>query len=431
MKWYYVANARLPSEKAHGIQIAKMCEAFIEGGLDITLLAPMRIGAHPDIQGYYNLRVPVPVRFLPTIDTYTLGRVGYRLGSYLFMLAVVGYLWGKRVSGETFSVYTVDLDNFSSAVLPLAGVPVYSEMHGGKPDTLSQRFLFRNLRGVIAINSIIAKELADTFPDSTAETLVEPNGVDASQFYARDKAEARARLSLPPNEKIVLYAGRLFAWKGLEAIIAAAQCSPTTQWYVVGGAKEQLMQLTDVASLPDNITCVGDQPHSDMPYWIAAADVLVVLGTKRDQQSYWHTSPMKLFEYLLSERPIVASGTPAIREVVTEREVSFYEPDSAESLNEMVERALLDSKDIQEKIRPALEKGTGYSWQARAARIMAFIRQPRAHRVTAWGSRVLLGLCAGLVLFFTLFQLFESPETWMDEGLIIQSAQGLLHTGKA
>ncbi|KKW43420.1 MAG: hypothetical protein UY97_C0007G0014 [Parcubacteria group bacterium GW2011_GWB1_57_6] len=42
-------------------------------------------------------------------------------------------------------------------------------------------------------------------------------------------------------------------------------------------------------------------------------------------------------------------------------------------------------------------------------------------------------LCAGVtaILFFSSFHLFDSPETWMDEGLIIQSAVGLLHTGEA
>lgn len=82
MKYYYIANARLPSEKAHGIQIAKMCEAFIEAGLDITLIAPRRRGSNSDLASYYNLRVPVPIRFLPAIDLYTGGPLGYRISSY-------------------------------------------------------------------------------------------------------------------------------------------------------------------------------------------------------------------------------------------------------------------------------------------------------------------------------------------------------------
>jgi 4-amino-4-deoxy-L-arabinose transferase-like glycosyltransferase len=42
-------------------------------------------------------------------------------------------------------------------------------------------------------------------------------------------------------------------------------------------------------------------------------------------------------------------------------------------------------------------------------------------------------ICVGFifVLFLAGFQVFDSPETWLDEGLIIQSAMGLLETGKA
>ena len=46
-------------------------------------------------------------------------------------------------------------------------------------------------------------------------------------------------------------------------------------------------------------------------------------------------------------------------------------------------------------------------------------------------DRVLLFIGFVLVLFFSSFHLFNSPETWMDEGLIIQSAEGILETGKA
>ncbi len=46
-------------------------------------------------------------------------------------------------------------------------------------------------------------------------------------------------------------------------------------------------------------------------------------------------------------------------------------------------------------------------------------------------DRLLLVVGTGLVVFFVSFQLFESPETWMDEGLIMQSAIGVLATGKA
>jgi len=44
---------------------------------------------------------------------------------------------------------------------------------------------------------------------------------------------------------------------------------------------------------------------------------------------------------------------------------------------------------------------------------------------------VLVVVAFALAAFFSSYKLFASPETWMDEGLIVQSAQGLLETGKA
>lgn len=373
MKFYYVVNARMPSEKAHGIQIAKMCEAFIEAGLDITLIAPKRRGSNNDLASYYSLRVPIPIRFLPAIDLYTGGPLGYRISSYFFMKMTVLYLWWKRLQGERFSIYTVDLDNFSSSALPLVGVPVYSEMHGGKPKTFSQWFLFKYLRGTIAINALIVKELKQKFKYSHTAYLVQPNGVDSSRFSSCNKEESRLRLSIPEDEKIVLYAGRFFAWKGLESLVGAAKLSPQLSWYMVGGTKEYFTHITGVTELPANMVFKGDQPYLDMPYWIGAADALVVLGTVRDQQSYWYTSPMKLFEYLLSERPIVASKTPAIQEIVTDRQVLFYEPDNAQSLAEAAIQAVLYPEESKERILQALTKGRGYSWKARAEAIIGFI----------------------------------------------------------
>ena len=42
MKLYYIANARIPTEKAHGVQIMKMCEAFVDAGHEVKLIVPKR-----------------------------------------------------------------------------------------------------------------------------------------------------------------------------------------------------------------------------------------------------------------------------------------------------------------------------------------------------------------------------------------------------
>lgn len=356
MKLFYVANARMPSEKAHAIQIAKMCEAFIEAGADLTLVVPRRKTVTASPREFYGLRVDIPVVYLPTIDAVSWG--GYVLQAASFAVASFFYLLGKKGT-----VYTVDMDTFSSSLLPLTGLPVYTEMHNGKPSHLLSRLLFARAAGVIAVNRLLAEDLQRAF-GSRAKFAIEPNGVDSALFFPRDKREARARLGLPQDERIVLYVGRFFDWKGLE-ILPEAASAVEARWQLVGGDREAFVRVTG-REPHARMAFVGDVPPTDVPWWCAAADVLLVLGTKRDLQSWRYTSPMKLFEYLRMDRPVVASRTPALEEVVSAGEAVFYTPDSAADLARAVEAAFA---------LPGPEVSIDRSWRARAERILRFIQQ--------------------------------------------------------
>ncbi len=362
----------MPIEKAHGIQIAKMCEAFIEAGVDVTLVVPRRATDERSVRDYYHLRVDVPLVRLPVLDWYRGGRLGYFLSSVSFMLSYLLYIGYKKVAGENFILYTVDTDNYSSSALVLLGLPLFSEMHGAKPSTIPQRTLFRRAHGIVAINKIIVKKLQETFPRSSARYIVEPNGVDLSVFAGIDKRDARTRLGLPHDIPIVLYTGRFFGWKGLEILPHAAVLTPFMRWQMVGGTEEEFARVVK-DPLPANFFLAGSRPHSEMPLWFAAADALIVLGTARDIQSYRYTSPMKLFEYLAAGRPIIASRTPAIQEIVSEEEVLFYEPDDVNDLARAAQYAVTHAEELRPHSEAAKRKAASSSWKVRAERIMCFI----------------------------------------------------------
>ncbi len=364
----------MPNEKAHGIQIAKMVEAFIEKGIDLTLVVPQR-GMSQPLREFYNLRVDVPLRRLWSFNWYNHGRTGYFISSLSFMLTSLLFLWWRRLRGEQFIIYTIDLDNYSSSALPLVGLPLYTEMHGGKPNTFVQRFLFSHLRGVFAINQLIIEEFKKRFSRSTAYYLALPNGVDLDLFATRDKHVARVRLGLQKDEKIALYTGRFFEWKGLEILPQAAEQTPDIEWYIVGGAVEDFCAVTGRNAVPINMHFMGSQAQAEIPWWLVAADALIVLGTVRDIQSYRYTSPMKLFEYLATGRPIIASRTPAVREIVSEREVFFYEPDNALDLARVVQQAVTQSTQLVPQIEASMRLATASSWSVRAERIVQFMKE--------------------------------------------------------
>ncbi len=373
MKIYYIANARMPTEKAHGIQIAKMCEAFVEEGIDITLVLPRRNKTPQSLKEYYHLRVEIPSIYLPVLNFYTGGRLGYSISTFSFMISYFIFILKKKIKKEKFILYTVDMDNYSSSALALLKRPLFSEMHGAKPLTFAQRVLFRKVNGIIAINKIIVEELRNFFPNSPTKYLVEPNGVDLSHFAPNyTKKEAREKLGLPQDIPIVLYAGRFFEWKGLEILPEAAVKTSHIRWQMVGGVKDDFARLVK-KDLPENMFFAGDRPHGEMSLWFTASDALLVLGTKRDIQSYRYTSPMKLFEYLAIGRSIVASSTPAIREIVNDKEVMFYEPDNAGDLARVVEYAVIENEKNKLQHKEAMNRAIKCSWQARAKRIIEFI----------------------------------------------------------
>src|SRR3990167_11234410 len=103
MKIYYVANARMPSEKAHGIRLAKMCEAFLLSGADLELVLPRRRGSNDDLKRFYGLKVDIPVKRLPVLN------LGFIISSLSFMFAYIVYLRGRKGA----ILYTIDMDNFS------------------------------------------------------------------------------------------------------------------------------------------------------------------------------------------------------------------------------------------------------------------------------------------------------------------------------
>src|SRR4051812_2503231 len=75
MKILYLANIRLPTEKAHGLQIMHMCEAFACIGADLTLLVPRRhntaeMAIIRDIYAYYGVNRNFAVQRLSCLDIF-------------------------------------------------------------------------------------------------------------------------------------------------------------------------------------------------------------------------------------------------------------------------------------------------------------------------------------------------------------------------
>ncbi|MDP3770464.1 MAG: glycosyltransferase family 4 protein [bacterium] len=365
----------MPTEKAHGIQLAKMCEAFVEHGIELELVVPDRKTSPQTIKDFYGLRVSIPVRKLPVIDWYGSSRIGFFIGSLSFAIGYFCYLLFKRIRGQHFIIYMTDIDQFSFFLIPFAGVPYVAEIHDAKAKRRAFVLLFRFASGIITINRIIKKELCATFGIEPQKVIVHPNGIDMSMFsHIPDQDSARNALQLPSDKTIIVYVGKFYEWKGLDVAIEAARVvDQNVDFYFVGGTQEELVHASGIREIPNNVHCVGHRTFTEIPIWLASADFCLVLGTKRNDYSYLHTSPMKFFEYMASNRPVIASRTPANTEIVSDAEVLMYEPDDVKDLAEKIHYALEHRKEMVERAERAYKKVNDFSWEKRAGSIIQFI----------------------------------------------------------
>lgn len=379
MKIYYIANARIPTERAHGIQLAKMVEAMIKSGADIELVLPNRKNPLVSTKEYYGLSLEIPFTKLPIIDVYNKGSVGFIFGSFTFMCSYLFWLLWKKIKGEKFVIYTIDMDQFSFAFIPIIGVPFFAEIHDAKAHGIAYSFFFRYVKGLVVINALIKAKMIERFRISSDRIVVYSNAIDLDFFRVSDsQIKIRERLGLPLDKKIILYSGKMYGWKGFEILVKAGEMLPSGMLvYIVGGTKEELVSVSSALSTKtsESIVCVGQKGYTDIPLWLHAADAFVVLGTKENEYSYYHTSPMKLYEYMSAERVVVASRTPAIQQMVTENEVVFYTPDDVQSLADAMIDVLLNPLRYEDRVKKSVQKIQGLTWKKRAGNVLSFIDQ--------------------------------------------------------
>lgn len=374
MKLFYVANARMPTEKAHGIAIMKACQAFARQGVEVTLVVPRRHNrlAHNPFD-FYAIQEKFPVVYLPTIDLLTRipGRVSFFVQAATFYVAA--FCWFLFRSRRVH-VYTRDAP---LSVLSLAGFDVTLECHAAPRNDLYYRFARLAARIVVTAHVIAERFTSRAFRSSSI--LICPNAVDLRVFaISLEQSEVRARLGLSPDTYYIVYTGNFTTYgedKGLSDIIRSLRLIPDAVFLAVGGSADDCKKYAheaEIAGVADRVVCIGYHTQDVLALYQRAADVLVMAFP--DTPHYRsNMSPIKMFEYMASGRPIIASDLPSIREILNERMAVFVSPGSPEQLASAVHDLRRDpsvSAQLAVHARTAVE---AYSWDARASRIVNFV----------------------------------------------------------
>lgn len=372
MRLTYLANIRIPTERTHSYAIMKMCEEFAAQGIQVELLVPNKrkiIGTDPF--GYYGLKRNFSIKYLPAIDFLSkrgaTGRLFFWIDHMIFSLAILLSGCGR----DADIIYTRD---YALAKL-FAGRNIILEIHDIPERKNAFLTAVKKVKKIIVISDGL-KEALIKEGVSRANIVVAPDGVDLEKFDIMvSQDQARQKLSLPSDKKIILYIGHLYGWKGADVLAEAAEFLKNHLVIFVGGVSAELSEFQNRHQGSANIKITPFQKRELMPFYLKAADVLVLPNKKGEAISEKYTSPLKMFEYMASGRPIVASDLPSIREILNAGNSVLVEPNNPEDLAQGIKKLIQDNNFSQQIAKQALLDVQDFTWQKRAENIFGFMKE--------------------------------------------------------
>jgi glycosyltransferase involved in cell wall biosynthesis len=232
----------------------------------------------------------------------------------------------RALAGRYDAIHSHEEGGLIGIVLSaLVGVPHLYDMHSSLPQQLTnfafsrstfvrrvflaiERLMIRRSQAVI----VICPSLEETVRaiDPAARVVLIENAPGSSEDHATpdEAARIRSKFGVRPLTPLILYTGTFEAYQGLDLLFASMAIvraeRPDARLLLAGGKAEQVRQAqkqAEEAGIADVTILAGEQPAGDIPAYLLAADVLV------SPRSRGTNTPLKIYQYLRSGRPIVAT----------------------------------------------------------------------------------------------------------------------------
>jgi glycosyltransferase involved in cell wall biosynthesis len=184
-----------------------------------------------------------------------------------------------------------------------------------------ERHAVRNSRGVIAV----CRAVEDLAREHAPGVLVAR--VEDSTLLSDTDADAPP---LPPGGPTVMYVGNLERYQGIDLLLDAfalvAPHVPDARLVIVGGTPAAIAAYRARAAalnVGERVHWTGQQSVRSLGGYLRAADVLV------SPRLQGQNTPMKIYSYLDSGRPVVATRIPTHTQVLDDEIAALVEPTPA------------------------------------------------------------------------------------------------------
>ena len=360
----YISPSILPSRAANSIHVINQCNALAKEAicLDLFFATTLSDFSNEDIRFHYGIDLRPNINLIPIHLKFNLA-----VQVQIAVFFIFHYLYHFRPTKLTIS-----RNFYASFILTVVGRSHIYESHG------VERSKFKNLLQIF----IIKRNITIAISQKLADMLQEQSKCENKIYVLHDAASEIDTVDVSSyientNRFKVGYFGHLYQGRGIEIIYRLAEIFPELDFYVVGGNEEQINDLRNKSQL-QNFKVIGFITNMEARSLMRGLDLLLMpyqrtvsIGLVGSDTSAW-MSPLKMFEYMSSGKPIISSKLPVIEEVlINNYNALLVAPEDLEMWRDAVLRIIKD-----ETLRKNLSKNARndfiakYTWEARAREIL-------------------------------------------------------------
>ena len=226
-------------------------------------------------------------------------------------------------------------------------------------------------------------QLQNLYAAPADKITIIPPGVDTSRFYPIPEDEAKEFVGIPPNEKMLLFVGRIEPLKGIDILIKAiaqlrrsdvlSECPHYL--YIIGGdpdpenaslnkEMQRLQKLCQELGVGDLVLFLGKRDQDTLQYYYSAAEIVIM-------PSHYESFGMVALEAMACGTPVIATQVGGLQHLVQNEKTGFTIPnDNVDILEERLTQLICKTEMRQEMSKNSIAYARSLAWDVITPQIM-------------------------------------------------------------
>jgi glycosyltransferase involved in cell wall biosynthesis len=246
-----------------------------------------------------------------------------------------------------------------------------------RPDDIKNLELIYHLLRVRKFTINGAKDYLKNKYKVKVAITVTPNCINPEKDIPSDAEVMELKSTIAPGKQIIGFVGSLFPYHGVDLLIQAhskvVKDNKNAFLLIIGdgGIRPALQDMAKRILPSDSYLFAGKVPHKEVMKYIGIFDVAVMAA------SNWYGSPIKIFEYGLMGKAIIAPDNAPVRDAMRPGEDGILVQPDIDQIAIGIHRILKDEtmgKQMGQNFKSRILKE--FTWEIQAFRILSTLASP-------------------------------------------------------